>query len=119
MEENHYESLNEDNCKKIYDFVMSMNKSKNIKKGVNEVTKCINKGTAHLVIIAVDAEPPEITFSLPLLCEDKGKKFAHVQSKRSLGKACSLERPVIACCVYIPKDKEGLRIEEKIKELLD
>ncbi|EEQ81861.1 hypothetical protein NCER_101542 [Vairimorpha ceranae BRL01] len=119
MDENVYKAVNEDKCKRLYELVMSMYKSKNIKKGVNEVTKCINKGTAKLVIIAVDADPPEITFSLPILCEDKGIHFLHVSSKRALGKACSLERPVIACCVYVTKDKEGLRIEEKIKEFIN
>lgn len=119
MNENEYQSINEDRCKKIYEFVISMNKSQFIRKGVNEVTKCINKGTAKLVIMAVDSEPPELTYSLPILCEDKGIPFVHISSKRSLGKACSLERPVIACCIFIPKDKEGLRVEEKIKELLE
>jgi ribosomal protein L7Ae-like RNA K-turn-binding protein len=119
MHENEYQAINEDRCKKIYEFVISMNKSRFVRKGVNEVTRCINKGTAKLVIMAVDSEPPELTYSLPILCEDKGIPFVHISSKRSLGKACSLERPVIACCIFIPKDKEGLRVEEKIKELLE
>ncbi|KAK6089949.1 hypothetical protein P3W45_000995 [Vairimorpha bombi] len=119
MHENEYQAINEDRCKKIYEFVISMNKSRFVRKGANEVTKCINKGTAKLVIMAVDSEPPELTYSLPILCEDKGIPFVHISSKRSLGKACSLERPVIACCIFIPKDKEGLRVEEKIKELLE
>lgn len=119
MNDNEYMPVNDEKAKKIYDLVMSMDKSKNIKKGINEVTKCINKGTAKLVIIAVDAEPPEITYSLPILCEDKGINYIHIQSKRALGKACSIERPVVACCIYVPRDHESLRIEEKIRNTVN
>ncbi|EQB61398.1 nhp2-like protein 1-like protein [Vairimorpha apis BRL 01] len=119
MDNNEYIPVNDEKAKKVYDLVIAMEKSKNLKKGISEVTKCINKGTAKLVIIAVDAEPPEITYSLPILCEDKGIQFIHVQSKRALGKACSIERPVVACCVYVPKEHESLRIDEKIRTLVN
>lgn len=119
MESEKYTPVTQEKNKKILDFLTQMSKSKNVRKGVNETTKCINRGTAKLVIIAVDAEPPEITFSLPILCEDKGVPFVHVKSKNALGKSCFVERPVIACCVNVPKDKESLRIEDRVNEILN
>ena len=43
-----------------------------VKKGVNEVTKAVEKGTAKLVAYAEDVNPPEIVMHLPLLCKEKG-----------------------------------------------
>lgn len=119
MEDGKYTPVGQEKNKKILEFITQMSKSKNVRKGVNETTKCINKGTAKLVVIAVDSEPQEITYSLPILCEDKGVPFIHIKSKIALGKSCFVERPVIACCINVPKDKEGLRIEDRIREIIN
>lgn len=37
---------------------------KQLKKGANEATKTLNRGTAELVILAADAEPLEILLHL-------------------------------------------------------
>ena len=41
-----------------------------IKKGTNEVTKAVERGTAAMVIMAVDVEPPEILAHMPALCDE-------------------------------------------------
>ena len=42
-----------------------------IKKGTNEVTKCVERGIAKLVLVAKDVTPPEITMHLAPLCKEK------------------------------------------------
>ena len=72
---------------------------KQLKKGANEATKTLNRGTAELLILAADAEPLEILLHLPLVCEDKNVPYVFVESKDALGRACGVSRPVIACSI--------------------
>lgn len=110
-----YTPPSDEKVQSILKLVQGMAKSKNIKKGINESMKCLNKRTSFMVVIACDAEPPELTAFLPVVCEDKGIPFVHVPSKKALGIACGVHRPVVACTIYCPKDMESLRITDKIK----
>ena len=58
-----------------------------IRKGMNEVTKSIERNAAKLVIMAEDVSPPEILFHIPLLCEEKGISYGYVSGKKELGNA--------------------------------
>ena len=51
--------------------LISSNRDSKIRKGMNEVTKSIERSLAKLVIMAEDVSPPEILFHVPLLCEEK------------------------------------------------
>lgn len=62
-----------------------------VKKGINEVTKSIERGTSKLVIIAEDVEPPEIVAHLPILCDEQGASYVFVPSKQELGKALGID----------------------------
>ncbi|CAE8637286.1 unnamed protein product [Polarella glacialis] len=79
----------------ILDLVQQAANYKQLKKGANEATKTLNRGTAELVILAADAEPLEILLHLPLVCEDKNVPYVFVKSKTALGRACGVSRPVI------------------------
>lgn len=83
-----------------------------LKKGANEATKTLNRGTAEVIILAGDAEPIEILLHLPLLCEDKNRPYVYVRSKQALGRAAGVSRPVIAVSI-IKGDRSPLtrRIE--------
>eukprot|EP00401_Gymnodinium_catenatum_P083383 CAMPEP_0117499306 /NCGR_PEP_ID=MMETSP0784-20121206/22177_1 /TAXON_ID=39447 /ORGANISM="" /LENGTH=82 /DNA_ID=CAMNT_0005294449 /DNA_START=83 /DNA_END=327 /DNA_ORIENTATION=+ len=59
----------------ILDLVQQAANYKQLKKGANEATKTLNRGTAELVILAADAEPLEILLHLPLVCEDKNVPY--------------------------------------------
>ena len=74
-----------------------------IRKGVNEVTKAIERGEAKLVIIAQDITPAEITMHLPLLSEEKGIKCVTVPKKEELGAAAGLGVSTAAVAIV----KEG------------
>ncbi|MFX1303399.1 MAG: ribosomal L7Ae/L30e/S12e/Gadd45 family protein [Promethearchaeota archaeon] len=56
-----------------------------IRKGMNEVTKSIERVQAKLVIMAEDVSPPEILFHVPLLCEEKGIPYGYMSTKKELG----------------------------------
>ena len=56
-----------------------------IRKGMNEVTKTIERVQAKLIVMAEDVSPPEILFHIPLLCEEKGIPYAYLATKKELG----------------------------------
>ncbi|MBY9020719.1 MAG: ribosomal L7Ae/L30e/S12e/Gadd45 family protein [Candidatus Lokiarchaeota archaeon] len=61
-----------------------------IRKGMNEVTKSIERSLAKLVIMAENVTPPEILFHVPLLCEEKSIPYAYVSTKKELGNSARI-----------------------------
>merc|ERR1711977_299707 len=100
----------------ILDLVQQAANYKQLKKGANEATKTLNRGTAELVILAADAEPLEILLHLPLVCEDKNVPYVFVKSKTALGRACGVSRPVISCSITA---KEGSQLNTQIQDVKD
>jgi large subunit ribosomal protein L7Ae len=74
-------------------------KTGKIKKGINEVTKAVERGKAKLVVIAKDVNPPEITMHLPALCEEKGAILVEVAKREDLGAAAGLGVPTTAIAI--------------------
>lgn len=85
-----------------------------LKKGSNEVTKSLEKGTAKLVVIAKDITPPEIVMHLPLLAKEKNIPCIEVGSKDELGAAAGLS--VGTAAVAIVQEGEAKKL---IKELAE
>ena len=56
------------------------------KKGINEVTKVLERGQARLVVYASDVSPKEIIMHIPLLSKDKNVPCVAVSSKVELRK---------------------------------
>ncbi len=83
-----------------------------LKKGTNEVTKSIERGTAKLVVIAKDVTPPEITMHIPLLAKEKGIPCVEVKSKEELGTAAGIGVPTPAIAIISEGDAKNI-----IKEL--
>lgn len=69
----------------IYNIVEKASKTGKIDRGINEVTKALERGTAKLVVYASDVDPKELTQHLPILAKEKGIKIAEVDSKEKLG----------------------------------
>mmetsp|Transcript_1947 Transcript_1947/g.2120 ORF Transcript_1947/g.2120 Transcript_1947/m.2120 type:complete len:107 (-) Transcript_1947:102-422(-) len=89
---------------------------KQLRKGANEATKTLNRGTAEVIVLAADTEPLEIILHLPLVCEDKNVPYVFVKSKTALGRACGVSRPVVACSIT---SKEGSQLMTQIQDLKD
>lgn len=86
--------------------------SGSVRKGVNEVTKSVERSLAALVLIAGDVEPEEVVMHLPTICEQKRIPFVFVPAKLDLGKAAGLSVPCAAAS--IEKAGEG---QSQLKEV--
>lgn len=76
---------------KIYEAIEVAKSSGKVRIGVNETTKCIERGIAKLVVVAEDVTPEEILMHLPVLCKEKKVPFTYVPSKLELGKVSGIE----------------------------
>ncbi|GAB5361901.1 hypothetical protein AAMO2058_000752600 [Amorphochlora amoebiformis] len=99
---------------KILDIISQANNYKQLKKGANEATKALNRGSADLIILAADTTPLAILLHLPLLCEDKNVPYVFIPSKAGLGRACGVSRSVIACAILA---NEQSQIQSQITDL--
>lgn len=70
-----------------------------IRKGINEATKAIERGTAKLVVAAEDVSPPEIIMHLQPLCDEKNILLVKVSSKNELGRAVGIDVATAAVAV--------------------
>ena len=87
-----------------------------IKKGTNEATKALERGTAKLVAYAKDVQPQEIIMHLPVLAKEKGIPCIEVASKEELGTAAGIGVPTGAVAVIAEGDAK--RIIEELKTQL-
>lgn len=98
----------------IYEVVERARDTGKVRKGVNEVTKQVERRQAKLVVMAEDVSPEEILAHLPLLCEDRSVPYLYVPSKEELGAASGLM--VSTAAVAITDLGEG---EEMAGEILE
>ncbi|GFN39307.1 MAG: 50S ribosomal protein L7Ae [Marine Group I thaumarchaeote] len=87
-----------------------------VKKGTNEATKAIERGTSKLIVIAEDVEPPEVVAHLPILCEERNTAYAFVPNKQELGKSLGIEVTSAAAAIIDPGDAKNI-IDEIIEAI--
>lgn len=97
---------------KAYEAIEIAKNTGKIKKGINEVTKAVERGVAKLVIIAEDTNPKEVIMHIQPLCEEKKIPCINVPSKDELGAAAGLQVPTSAVAIVKEGDSKDL-----IKEL--
>ena len=90
-----------------------------LRKGVNEVTKTIERGNAKLVVIAEDVSPPEIVAFLPVLCDEKDIPYIFVPLRKELGNAAGIKVPTTAISIIEEGNAKDLikTIASKVAEL--
>jgi len=98
---------------KAYEIIELAKKSGSIKRGTNEVTKAIERGTAAFVAVADDVSPKEIVMHIPLLAKEKGVPCIQVPSREELGTAAGLAVPAVAIAVTEAGDAKALIAELK------
>lgn len=88
------------------------------RKGVNEVTKAVERGNAKFVVIGSDVDPPEIVMHLPMLCEEKKIPYLYAK-KADVGEVAGIHVSTAAACIVEEgKSKELIAdIVKKIDEL--
>ena len=79
-----------------------------VRKGVNEVTKSIERNMSSLVIIAEDVEPEEVVMHLPTLCEQRKIPYVYVPTKLALGQALGINVPCTAAAIEKTAGAEGM-----------
>ncbi|CAL8306634.1 H/ACA ribonucleoprotein complex subunit 2-like protein [Gadus morhua] len=89
--------------KKLYKCVKKAAKLKQIRRGVKEVQKFINKGEKGIVVLAGDTLPIDVYCHLPIMCEDRSLPYAYIPSKVDLGSSAGSKRPT---CVILIKPHE-------------
>ncbi len=87
-----------------------------VRKGTNEATKAIERGTSKLIVIAENVEPPEVVAHLPLICEEQNAAYAFVPDKQELGKALGIEVTSAAAAVLDAGDAQHI-IDEVIASM--
>ena len=80
----------------------------NVRKGTNEATKAIERGTAKLVVIAEDVDPPEVVAHLPLLCDERKIPYVFVPSKEKLGAAAGIDTYAASVCIVEAGEADAL-----------
>ena len=104
--------VSKDLADKIYESVEIAKSTGKLRKGVNETTKCIERGLAKLVILAVDVTPEEILMHLPTVCNEKKVTCVEVPSKLELGKAAGID--VGTSAIAIEETGDAKRMVEDI-----
>jgi large subunit ribosomal protein L7Ae len=99
-----------------YEVLRQASRSGKVRKGTNESTKAIERGTAKLVVIAEDVTPPEVVAHLPILCEERKIPYVFVPSKDQIGPAIGIEVPTAAAAVL--DAGEGAQILEQVTQEL-
>ena len=88
-----------------------------LRKGMNEVTKSIERSLAKLVIMAEDVSPPEILFHVPLLCEEKSIPYGYVSTKKELGNSARINVSSSAIAIENVGTGNDRAFDEIIKKL--
>ncbi len=79
-----------------------------VKKGTNEATKAIERGSSKLIVIAEDVEPPEVVAHLRILCEEQGAAFVFVPTKQELGNSLGIEITSAAAAILDAGDAQHI-----------
>ena len=99
----------------FYTLIEKARKTGKIDKGVNEVTKAVERGTAKAVFAAADVSPKELVAHLPVLCKEKNVTFIEVDSKKKLGIAAGIAVGTAAIAIVNAgeADKEIAQLKAK------
>jgi len=111
--------LTKDITERIYSLIENARSDGKIRKGVNEVTKSLERGEAKLSISASDSSPAEIIMHLPLLAKEKSIMHVEVPSKTELGAAAGLPVATAAVAVVSADKKIMDTLLKDIKTLLE
>ena len=92
----------------IYEALRVATQSGKVRKGTNEATKAIERGTSKLIVIAEDVEPPEVVAHLPILCEEQNTAYVFVPSKQELGKSLGIDITSAAAAILDSGDAQHI-----------
>jgi large subunit ribosomal protein L7Ae len=109
--------ISKDLADKIYEVIEIAKNTGKLRKGVNETTKCIERGLAKLVVLAIDVSPEEVLMHLPTLCNEKKVVCVEVPSKLELGKAAGID--VATSSIAVEEMGDAKKMVEDIKKKVE
>lgn len=101
---------------RAFEAVEVAKKTGKIKKGSNEVTKAVERGTCKLVVVAEDTNPIEVVMHLPILCDEKTIPIIAVAKREELGAAAGLNVPTSVVAIMVEGDAKDI-VKEVISSL--
>jgi large subunit ribosomal protein L7Ae len=111
-------TISKDLANQVYEAVEMVRDTGKIRRGINETTKAIERGTAKLVVVAEDVTPPEIVAHLPLLSGEKEIPYVTVPGKKELGVACGINVPTSSIAITEEGNAKEV-VKEIVKKLRD
>jgi large subunit ribosomal protein L7Ae len=100
----------------VYEAVRLAKQSGKVRKGTNETTKSIERGTSRLTVIAEDVEPPEVVAHLPILCEERNTAYIFVPSKQQLGASLGIDVGSAAATILEAGDAQHI-VEQVVNSI--
>lgn len=101
---------------KVFEIIELSKGSGKVKKGTNEATKALEKGSAKLVVVATDVQPPEVIMHIPLLGKEKNIPVVAVSSKQELGASVGLSVGT-ACVAVVDAGNSKKQLEDILKRI--
>ena len=108
--------LSKEQVDKVLEAIEVAKATGKLKKGVNEVTKAVEKGKEKLAGVAANITPKEIVMNLPVLAEEKGVPYVEVPSKEDLGAAAGIDVGTAAVAIIEEGEAKALIKEFTKKE---
>jgi large subunit ribosomal protein L7Ae len=108
--------ISKEDVDKVLEAIEIAKSTGKIKKGTNEVTKSVERGTAKIVAVAKDASPPEIVMHIPMLAEEKDVLCVEVPSKEELGASAGIDVPTAS--VAVVQEGESKKLIKELTEKL-
>ena len=104
-----------------YEALRQAKQTGKIRKGTNESTKAVERGTAKLVVISEDVDPPEVVAHLPILCDEMKIPYVFVPNKQQIGNAIGIDIGASVACIVDAGEDQGMleKIIEKVSKLKD
>ena len=104
-----------------YEALRQAKQTGKIRKGTNESTKAVERGTAKLVVISEDVDPPEVVAHLPILCDEMKIPYVFVPTKQQIGNAIGIDIGASVACIVDAGEDQGMleKIIEKVSKLKD
>ena len=91
----------------IFDLIQTISKTGAVRRGSNEVTKAAERGSAKLIVMAEDINPPELLAHIPMICDEKSIPFGYVRHQEYLGKESGLPTGVKTASIALLEIPRG------------
>jgi large subunit ribosomal protein L7Ae len=92
----------------VYELVKLVgNGNGRLKKGSNEVTKAVERGTAKMIVMAENVNPAELLMHIPHICKEKKIPFIYVEDQAYLAEAAGMNTGAKTAAIALMEIAKG------------